>query len=495
MVRNDISAADLGNGYYRNPIIKGNNSDPAVIRVGGDYYMVNMSGKLLPGMPVWHSRDLVNWELVCKAADFSSSVDLWAPDIAFHDGRFYIYCISGDNVLWVMTSDRIEGPWSSPHKMMHMQGGFIDPAHCVDENGKRFLSLSRGYIMPISDDGLSPAGDPVKVYDGWQFPEEWATEGFCLESDKIIKKDGWYHLVVAEGGTWGPATSHMIVSARSRSLLGPWENSPHNPILRNESRENTWHSLGHGALVDTPDGEWYVLFHGLKKGYPTLGRQTLMLPVEWTPDGWFRIPEGIRPDQDLPMPKTRGIRHELALDDDFPGPGLRPIWSFYGDRDPAGVSLDGDGVLLQGRGTTADEAVKLTCNTVDEAWTVEVELSLSGSAEGGMLLYYNPRCFCGAGFDGTSIKSYKWAKPSNVPNEAESLAATRVLHIRMSSTHHEVSFFCSNDGNTWRKLPETIETSGYHHNSFGEFTSLKFCLYAAGEGQVRYRHFRYRKTG
>jgi beta-xylosidase len=149
--------------------------------------------------------------------------------------------------------------------------------------------LLAGVVVELSPDGLKVVGEPKKLYDGWPYPKEWPGEGVFMESPKLFFHKGYYYLCVAQGGTSGPPTSHMLVAARSKSPLGPWENSPYNPIVHTYSIKEHWWSKGHGPVIEGPDGNWWVIYHAYENGYRTLGRQTLMEPVEWTDDGWFRI--------------------------------------------------------------------------------------------------------------------------------------------------------------------------------------------------------------
>lgn len=116
-----------------------------------------------------------------------------------------------------------------------------------------------------------------------------------LEGPKLLHKDGYYYMVSAEGGTAGPATSHMVVVARSKSVFGPWENSPYNPLVHTYSASDPWWSKGHGTLIDDAEGNWWVVYHAYAQGYHTLGRQTLIDPVEWTADGWVKLRHDARP--------------------------------------------------------------------------------------------------------------------------------------------------------------------------------------------------------
>lgn len=202
------------------PIIGGNYADPSIIRVGEDYYMTHSSYKLTPGLIIWHSRDLLHWTKV-GAALTRYGGDVWAPDFAVHNGRYYIYYPAG-GTNWVVTAEHPAGPWSEPVNL-GIKG--IDPGHTVGPDGKRYLHMSGGYIVELSDDGLSVAGEAREIYEGWRYPEDWVVEGYSLEGPKVTYHNGYYYLTVAVGGTAGPPTSHMAVSSRSRTPWGPWEHS------------------------------------------------------------------------------------------------------------------------------------------------------------------------------------------------------------------------------------------------------------------------------
>ena len=233
---------------------------------------------------------MVHWARVSHALNIYVG-SVWAPDLIYYKDLYYIYFPAG-GTNWVVTAKSPEGPWSDPIDLkLH---GFIDPGHVVDADGNRYLYLSNGYVVKLAEDGLSTVEEPKHNYDGWVFPKEWSTECFCLESPKSTVKDGYYYLTVAEGGTAGPATSHMVVSARAKSPYGPFENSPYNPIIHTENRNELWWSQGHGTLVDDIEGNWWIMYHAYEKNFHTLGRQSLMLPIEWTEDHWFRVPEGVK---------------------------------------------------------------------------------------------------------------------------------------------------------------------------------------------------------
>jgi len=246
--------ADLGNGTYLNPIMAGDHPDPSILKDGADYYMTFSSFDAYPGLVVWHSRDLVNWQPVGPAL-VKNVGSVWAPDLVKHQGRYYIYfpgigpgSVRSNYVVW---ADDIRGPWSDP---VDLKIGRIDPGHIAAGDGRRYLFLSGGFMVPLAPDGLSVTAEMKKVYDGWQYPDEWVVEGFAQEGPKMLKRGGYYYMVLAEGGTAGPPTSHMVVAARSTSIEGPWENSPYNPIIRTRSASERWWSKGHATLVEGPRG-------------------------------------------------------------------------------------------------------------------------------------------------------------------------------------------------------------------------------------------------
>lgn len=197
-------------------------------------------------------------------------------------------------------AERPEGPWSAPIDLKLPD--HIDPGHAVGEDGKRCLFLSGGDRIRLTDDGLATVGEVEHVYDPWRYPEAWVVESFSPEGPKITRRGDWYYLITAVGGTAGPPSSHMVIAARSRSIHGPWENAPANPLVRTQSAAEKWWSRGHATLVEGPGGSWWMMYHGYENGFWTLGRQTLLDPIEWTEDGWFRALGG---DLSRPIAKPR----------------------------------------------------------------------------------------------------------------------------------------------------------------------------------------------
>lgn len=483
--------ADLGNGTFVNPIISGDHPDPTILKDGDDYYMTFSSFFSYPGVVIWHSRDLVNWAPVCAALTKPLG-SVWAMDLVKHNGRYYIYIPANPNNeggIFVIHADHIRGPWSDPIDLKI--AGCIDPGHAVGEDGKRYLFFNGVRRIALSDDGLSTAGPLEQVYEPWRYPEHWVVEMFAPEGPKLFRRGPWFYLVSAVGGTSGPPTSHMVTVARSRSIHGPWENCPHNPIVRTQSADEPWWSRGHATVIEGPGGDWWMVYHAYENGFRTLGRQTLLEPIEWTSDGWFRAKGGTLSKA---LPKPKGGRASPAgqpLSDDFSSNRFGVQWSFFdpGPDEMRRARYDGNSLVIQGKGASPADCSPLTCIVGDRDYEVSVVLDVSGDAQGGLVLYYNQRGYCGIGFSAGQMHTYH-------ASEEQSWMRTRVqagtVHVKVTNRANIVTFHYSFDGRQWIRHPWQMEMSGFHHNVFGGFLSLKVGIYSAGKGEVRVRQFVYR---
>ena len=372
---------------FQNPLFAGDYPDPTILRVGEDFYMTHTSYSYSPGLVVWHSRDLVNWLPISHVIDAAPTRnEIWAPDLVEHGGRYYIYFPMGG--IFVVHADHPRGPWSEP---IDLKVNDIDPGHVVGPDGTRYLYSAGGHVIQLAPDGLSTVGKSRKAYEGWAFPSEWKTEGTWLESPKLTRRGEYYYLICAEGGTAGPPTSHMSVVARSKSPLGPWENSPHNPLIHTYSADEDWWSVGHGTLVSTPDDRWYFVYHGYRKGFQSLGRNTLMEPIEWTADGWPRAPLGARRGQPMPAPMGVAQRPMIELSDQFTTPDLRAVWGAWKESDTSRFKT-GEGVLsVRAKGDSYAESSPLTVKARDESYTVQVAAEIDGESAATLGLQYNPK--------------------------------------------------------------------------------------------------------
>jgi beta-xylosidase len=487
--------ADLGDGTFLNPIVPGDHADPSILKDGDDYYLTFSSFDAYPGVVIWHSRDLVNWQPIGPALHKPIG-SVWACELIKHKGRYYIYIPSrfpDYRSIYVIHADKIAGPWSEPIDL-HLPN-HIDPGHIVGEDGKRYLFLNGGDRVRLSDDGLSTDGPVEHVYEPWRYPDDWVVEGFAPEGPKLLRHNDWFYMITAVGGTAGPPTGHMVIVARSKSIHGPWENCPSNPIVRTQTAAEKWWSRGHATLVEGPAGDWWMVYHGYENGFWTLGRQTLLDPVEWTADGWFRARGG---DLSQPIPKPpegKPTPNGMPLSDDFSSNRFGVVWGFYdpGPQEMQRVSYQQKALRVAGKGSQPNDCSPLTFIAPDLAYRVSVDIELQDEAQAGLLLFYNRRLYCGLGFHGKGLVMHRYglerrqALPAGVPTDT----SLRKLHLQITNDRHIVTIHHSPDGKTWTKFGVQMEVSGYHHNVAYDFLSLRPGIYVAGKGAAIFRDVRY----
>jgi beta-xylosidase len=349
--------------FYDNPVIPGFHPDPSVCRVGDDYYLVCSSFEYFPGVPIFHSRDLVNWRQIDNVldrpsqlplpADAMASDGIYAPTIRHHDGRFWMITTNvshGGN--FVVTAERPEGPWSEP-VWIDLPG--IDPDLVWDDDGNCWSAFA-GAHGPAFNGVQIARVDPEagKVLEG-PFPA-WAGTGLQWpEAPHLYRIGEWWYLMIAEGGT---ERGHAVTMARAPSPRGPWESAPGNPILSHRSTSHPIQSTGHADLVTTPDGEWWMVLLatrpvGYSPKFHVLGRETFLTPVRWE-DGWPRVgPVRLREQ----APGGARTLEAASQRDDFDSAGLAPWWISPRSRPDGSWSLvERPGWLaLHATGSTLDE--------------------------------------------------------------------------------------------------------------------------------------------
>lgn len=335
---------------YRNPVHRGFFPDPSVIRVGEDYYMVNSSFQYFPCIPISHSRDLIHWEIIGHAiaepeyldlSEIKDSHGIWAPDIFYYNDEFYVTATMRlndreDNTGYaarqqlIMKSKNPGGPYSKP---VWLDANSIDPSLFVDDDGRKYMVTAKAATVRELSDDFSEIISPPRV--------AWAGTGErCSEGPHIMKKDGYYYAIVAEGGT---GYGHGINVARSRELFGEYEECPYNPVMRQTDPDALIQRAGHGKLVEDTNGDWWAFYLcGRRNGgnYTTLGRETALDPVVWTDDGWFLINEGKGPSetQTAPALPTCGERCNKFFDD-FDTDKFNLEWEFVRNPDYDNLSL------------------------------------------------------------------------------------------------------------------------------------------------------------
>ncbi len=327
---------------YKNPVISGFHPDPSICKVRENYYLVTSSFEYFPGIPIFQSTDLVNWEQIGhvltreaqlplkRVHSYIPSQGIFAPTIRYHEGRFYVITtnITIRKTFYVW-AEQPEGPWSDPIFIDGFRG--YDPTLFFDDNGKV-------YVTGASFPGAGPEGifqaeldiNSGKLKSESQFIWE-GTGGSSPEGPHLYKIDDWYYLLVAEGGT---EYGHMVTIARSREPYGPFESNPHNPILSNRSTKLPIQATGHADLVQASDGTWWAVFLGFRPVQSTkvhhLGRETNLAPVEWSEEGWPILGEHGRAKVEHDVKKLPISEPRPWLEkDDFNDASLSPVWNFY----------------------------------------------------------------------------------------------------------------------------------------------------------------------
>ena len=349
---------------YVNPILPGSYPDPSICKVGDTFYLVNSSFEYFPGLPIHKSTDLVNWELIgyglhredqCKTAvnlvDVQSNGGIHAPSIRFNNGTYYIITTNvyyhedlkkTDFVNFILTAKDPAGPWSDPIVIAGAPG--IDPDIFFDEDGKVWYTGTRMpddpsfngegqiWMQELDPETYQLVGEEYLLWRG-------ACGGVWAEGPHIYKKDGFYYLMIAEGGT---SFNHAVMIAVSDKITGPYIPNDRNPIFtaRHLSYDHWVHSIGHADLIEVDSGRWYMVSLGvrgdLERG-SNMGRETHLFPVDWEQEPfewkqnryWWPVVSKVsgRPERiyESPYGKVQ-TKHNYA--DDFSGSELNDAWNF-----------------------------------------------------------------------------------------------------------------------------------------------------------------------
>ena len=466
-------------GHYTNPILPGDHPDAGAIRVGDDYYITHTSFRYTPGLVIWHSRNLIDWVPI-SAALHQYIGDVWAPYLCQYQDRFFIY-FPVDGHLFVVHALTPDGPWSEP---IDLKLPGIDPAHLATPDGRRYLYVAGGDMIELSADGLSAKGTFRKAFEPWPIPNNWQIQCECLEAPKIFQKDGYYYLTVAEGGTSGPPTSHMVISMRGKDPNGPWEFSPHNPILHTSNKDDFWWSVGHGRLVEAVDRSWWMTCHAYQNGYRTLGRQCLLVPVEWTSSGWYRVIADITANAPIAISsEVTGKRPDLS--DDFSGQQLRPQWQFFRGYNPERFSLHSGTLTLAADGNSSADTSVMACIAGDRSYTVELDVEIEQGCEAGLLLFYNQAHSLGLTLGSEGVGFFR-----NGSMKTIALSANRAT-FRIVNDQQEIDMYYRLPSQPWVHIEETVDITCYNDNALGNFLDLRPALYAAGTNHAIFRSYRY----
>lgn len=334
---------------YNNPIIKGFHPDPSICRVEEDYYLVTSSFEYFPGLPVYHSRDLVNWKQIGNCVqrgeefpmdDAPDSGGIWAPTIRFYRGKFYVTATLAQKGSFIISAANPAGKWSSP---VWIPVGGIDPS-LYFEDGRAYYCTNQSLHEGKEEITLSEIDPETGAVAAAQKSIWGGMGGGYLEAPHIYHIDGWYYLIAAEGGT---NFNHMATIARSRGLWGPYEGMKGNPLLTNvHDTTKQIQCSGHADLVEDHRGNWWLVHLGIRLARRTmshLGRETFLTPVVWR-DGWPTVENDRKAVLECDGPLWKEQNTDYFWKADFSQETWEPEWIFL--RKPLRENyFRGDGCL------------------------------------------------------------------------------------------------------------------------------------------------------
>ncbi len=507
-------SADRGDGTYRNPVLYADYSDPDAIRVGDDYWMTASSFSHVPGLPILHSRDLVNWTLVNHAlpaleprehfATPRHGAGVWAPAIRHHAGKFWIFYPDPDFGLYVITATDPRGAWSAP-VLVKAGKGLIDPCPLWDDDGQAYLihgwAKSRSGINNLltlhrlAPDGTRVLDEGKVIIDANQMPG-WRT----LEGPKLYKRDGYYFVFAPAGGV--PEGYQAIF--RAKNIWGPYENR-----IVLEQGATPVNGPHQGAWVDTPRGEhWFLHFQEL----PAYGRLVHLQPMSWRADGWPAM--GDDPDGDgKGQPFLTHAKPALpaqpvavpATSDDFSAPTLGLQWQWQANPQPGWASLTATPGALTLRCVPAPAAAahwltpslllqKFPAPTFTVTTTLDASALRDGDSAGIMVFGYDYAWLGVTRRDGkfaVVLRGCTAAHEKGVERELAALPApTGPVHLRVTvGAGARCTFALSADGRTFTPVGEPFAAKS------SRWVGAKVGLFAAAApgateaGEARFTEF------
>jgi xylan 1,4-beta-xylosidase len=508
-----------------NPILTGFYPDPSVVQVGTDYYLVNSTFSYFPGIPVFHSRDLKNWKQIGNVINRPSQMDflgeqltrgLFAPAIGYHNGTFYVTCTDIDHDgNFVVTAQNPAGPWSDPVRVPQVRG--IDPSLFFDEDSKAYIiynsdapdhkPLYSGHrtirIYEIDPVTVKVIGEEKQLVNGGV---DLSKKPVWIEAPHIMKRNGWYYLYAAEGGT---SVNHTEVVFRSKSVWGPFIPYEDNPILTQkglpDDRKDPITSAGHAQFVDGPDGKTYAIFLAVRPyegNFYNTGRETFIAPVEWK-DDWPIINPG---NKQIKYEYTINYK-EVKQTEALPQAGnFEYTITFEKTLDPALLfmrTIDSSSFLLSKK---SGLTMKLKPETILERanpsfigkrqqhlyCTTEVELDFSPKSEkekAGLTIFQDESHFY---FLGKSIENGKLVmqlyksgadkKGMELLSEMPVADVSKPVKLRIVADGNSYSFYFS-QGSNWVSLKEKLDAKFLSTQVAGGFIGCLFGMYATSSGE------------
>jgi beta-xylosidase len=241
-------------------------------------------------------------------------------------------------------------------------------------------------------------------------------------------------------------------------------------------------------LFDDTNGKWWIIYHAYEKGFYHMGRQTLLQPVEWTKDGWFKNPAALKTEKPIKRPYPKSSESVYSLSDDFSGKALKPHWKFFGEYDTSRFHFVDNSFDVRAKGNSVANSSPVLCVPSNHSYTAEVEMTIDGNATGGLVLFYNNSCYSGI----LANKENILANLRGWQFETEKNVIKSHVFLKLKNINNTVDMFYSLDGIKWNKIESSIEVSSLNHNALGGFLSLRIGLCSVGDGVVKFKNFTYK---
>lgn len=460
---------------YKNPVIPGDHPDPSVIRVGKEYWATATSSEWGPHFPILRSSDLVNWELVGpvfrKRPDWAAA-NFWAPEIAEYKGRYYIYYTArkrgGPLAVAVASADHPAGPYTDHGVLVAQEAGSIDAVPFNDEHGNRYLIWKEDgnsrrlptiiWAQPLSEDGTKLFGDRKELIRN---DAPW--EGAVVEGPFFVRRGDWFYMFYSGSGCCGSGCNYALGVARSKSLLGPWEKNPANPIL---AGNEAWRCPGHGSIVTDEQGRYWLLYHAYSaKSTVFTGREALLDEIKFDANGWPTLNGGKGPSTAAASPGGVPQRQSLAFRDDFASSQLRPGWQWPQDNEPlVRVAPDNDGMLaLSPQPGHAKDLIGgvLARSTLTGEYRASVEVDLASLKPGvaaGLAAFGDSANAVGLMVRDRKLTLWRRIKGKHETLTEADVPGTEKVHLRfVASDGYRFRFQASSNGKDYVPIGEMLE--------------------------------------
>ncbi len=487
---------------YTNPVISGFYPDPSVCRVGGAYYLVSSSFEYFPSIPIFKSEDLMNWEIIGHVIDEKNAIKLregnpnrtgmYAPTIRYHKGMFYVVCTNvaygdEDDGNFVVRSHSPYGPWSIP-SFIDLPG--IDPSLFFDDDGSVYYTGTHGsiYICRLDEHTLQPTEARKDIWSG--------TGGCAPEGPHLYKKNGWYYLLISEGGT---EIGHMVTMARSKSPYGPYDACPFNPVLTNRGLDLPIKATGHADLFQDDKQHWWAVCLGIRTiSYPfrhNLGRETMLVPVTWE-DEWPVLGRNGIVDEVIHV----GLRaYDGMIQKKYPETYddftvLSPLhnWVSLYTLDEQRIQKSQDGLKLYGNALTLADSKPLAWlgkRQTSHACSVETQMMFSpkrSGEEAGLSIYLNNThhyAIALTRYKGQGALIFRRQVGSLSKVEAFVPYNGETVCLGIEATKETYTFrYREHEEGVWKTIGQG-ETQYLTTEVGGCFTGNFWALYAAGNGE------------